>query len=52
MRNASGYSFSDRVMDPTEKRGILIDDGEPDVRLNGESSNANYESRTEAEEPH
>ena len=42
--------FSRNVMDPAEKRGILVDYGEQDVRLNGESSNANYESRAQAEE--
>ncbi len=42
--------FSRNVMDPAEKRGILIDYGEQDVRLNGESSYANYESREQAEE--
>jgi hypothetical protein len=42
--------FSRNVMDPAEKRGILIDYGEQDVRLNGESSSANYASRAEAEE--
>ena len=42
--------FSRNVMDPAEARGILIDYGEQDVRLNGESSFANYETRQEAEE--
>jgi hypothetical protein len=42
--------FSGNVMDPAERRGILIDYGEQDVRLNGESSRANYETRAEAEE--
>lgn len=42
--------FSRNVMDPAEKRGILIDYGEQDVRLNGESSYANYTSREQAEE--
>ena len=42
--------FSRNVMDPAEKRGILIDYGEQDVRLNGESSFANYETREEAEQ--
>ena len=41
--------FSRNVMDPAETRGILIDYGEQDVRLNGESSYANYETREEAE---
>ncbi len=41
--------FSRNVMDPAEARGILIDYGEQDVRLNGESSYANYETREEAE---
>jgi hypothetical protein len=42
--------FSRSVMDPAEKRGILIDYGEQDVLLNGEAANANYESRAQAEE--
>jgi hypothetical protein len=42
--------FSRNVMDPAEKRGILIDYGEQDVRLNGETSYANYEARAQAEE--
>jgi len=42
--------FSKNVMDPAEKRGIAIDYGEQDVRLNGESSYANYATRAEAEE--
>lgn len=42
--------FSRNVMDPAEKRGIAIDYGEQDVRLNGESSFANYATREEAEE--
>ena len=42
--------FSHNVMDPAEKRGILIDYGEQDVRLNGETSRANYATRAEAEE--
>jgi hypothetical protein len=42
--------FSRNVMDPAEKRGILIDYGELDVRVNGESSYANYESREKADE--
>lgn len=42
--------FSSNVMDPAEKRGILIDYGEQDVRLNGESSYANYASKAEADE--
>jgi hypothetical protein len=42
--------FSRNVMDPAEARGIVIDYGEQDVRLNGESSFANYATRAEAEE--
>jgi len=42
--------FSRHVMDPAEKRGIIIDYGEQDVRLNGETSYANYATRAEAEE--
>src|ERR1035437_8269581 len=41
---------SRNVMDPAEKRGILIDYGEQDVRVNGEVSVANYATRAEAEE--
>jgi hypothetical protein len=41
--------FSHNVMDPAEARGIAIDYGEQDVRLDGESSYANYETRAEAE---
>ena len=44
--------FSRNVMDPFEARGCSLDYGEQDVRLNGESSYANYESREEAEEAH
>ena len=42
--------FSRNVMDPFEARGFALDYGEQDVRLNGESSYANYESREQAEE--
>jgi len=42
--------FSRNVMDPAETRGILVDYGEQDVRLNGEVSYANYETRAEAED--
>ena len=42
--------FSRNVMDPFEARGFALDYGEQDVRLNGESSYANYESRERAEE--
>lgn len=42
--------FSRNVMDPAEARGIVIDYGEQDVRLNGESSFANFATRAEAEE--
>ena len=42
--------FSRHVMDPAEKRGIIIDYGEQDVRLNGETSYANYATRAEADE--
>ena len=41
--------FSRNVMDPAEARGVLIDYGEQDVRLNGEVSQANYETRAKAE---
>ena len=42
--------FSRNVMDPAEKRGILVDYGEQDVRVNGETSYANHETREQAEE--
>lgn len=42
--------FSRNVMDPAEKRGILIDYGEQDVKLNGDVSYANYATRAEADE--
>jgi hypothetical protein len=41
--------FSRQVMDPFEARGFSLDYGEQDVRMNGETSRANYESRDEAE---
>ena len=45
--------FSHNVMDPFEARGGLsLDYGEQDVKLNGESSYANYETREEAEAQH
>jgi hypothetical protein len=42
--------FSRNVMDPFEARGFSLDYGEQDVRLNGEVSEANYETRAQAEE--
>jgi len=42
--------FSRNVMDPFEARGFSLDYGEQDVRLNGETSYANYETREQAEE--
>ena len=42
--------FSRNVMDPFEARGFSLDYGDQDVRLNGESSYANYETRERAEE--
>ncbi|MEA2203317.1 MAG: hypothetical protein QOE77_93 [Blastocatellia bacterium] len=42
--------FSRNVMDPAEKRGIGIDYGEQDVRVNSETSRSNYETRQQAEE--
>ena len=42
--------FSRNVMDPFEARGFSLDYGEQDVRLNGEVSRANYETRAEAED--
>lgn len=41
--------FSRNVMDPFEARGFSLDYGEQDVRLNGETSYANYETREQAE---
>jgi hypothetical protein len=42
--------FSRNVMDPFEARGFSLDYGEQDVRLNGETSYANYETREQAVE--
>jgi len=42
--------FSRNVMDPFEAGGFSLDYDEQDVRLNGEVSRANYETRAEAEE--
>jgi hypothetical protein len=42
--------FSRNVMDPFEARGFSLDYGEQDVRLNGETSSANYETKAEADE--
>lgn len=42
--------FSRNVMHPFEARGYSLDYGEQDVRLNGEVSQANYETRAEADE--
>lgn len=42
--------FSRNIMEPFESRGFALDYGEDDVRLNGETSYANYETRAEAEE--
>jgi hypothetical protein len=42
--------FSRNVMDPFEARGFSLDYGEQDVRLNGESSYANYVTRQEADD--
>ena len=42
--------FSRNVMDPFEARGFSLDYGDQDVRLNGETSRANYETKAEAEE--
>ncbi len=42
--------FSRNIMDPFEARGFSLDYGEQDVRLNGESSQANYGTRAKAEE--
>lgn len=42
--------FSRNVMDPFEARGFSLDYGEQDVRINGETSRMNYETKAEAEE--
>lgn len=42
-------SFSRNVMDPFEARGFSLDYGEQDVRLSGETSKANYETKEEAD---
>ncbi len=41
--------FSRNVMDPFEARGFSLDYGDEDVRICGETSRANYETRAEAE---
>jgi hypothetical protein len=40
--------FSRNVMDPFEARGFSLDYGEQDVKVCGETSKANYETRAEA----
>jgi len=40
--------FSRNVMDPFEARGFSLDYGDEDVRICGETSRANYETRAEA----
>ena len=42
--------FSRNVMDPFEARGFSLDYGDEDVRVCGENSRANYETRAEADE--
>jgi hypothetical protein len=42
--------FNHNVIDPVEARGIALDYDDEGVRLNGETSVANYESKAEAEE--
>jgi hypothetical protein len=42
--------FSRNVMDPFEARGFSLDYGQQDVRLNGETSKADYETKAQAEE--
>ncbi len=42
--------FSRNVMDPFEARGFSLDYGEQDVRICGETSRANYETKAEADE--
>src|SRR5690349_17286393 len=41
--------FSRNVMDPFEARGFSLDYGEQDVRICGETSRANYETKAEAD---
>lgn len=41
--------FARHVMDPVEARGIVLDFSEQDVRMNGETSYTNYETKAEAE---
>ncbi len=41
--------FSRNVMDPFEARGFSLDYGEQDVRVCGETSRANYETKAEAD---
>jgi len=41
--------FSRNVMDPFEARGFSLDYGDEDVRICGETSRANYETKAEAE---
>jgi hypothetical protein len=41
--------FSKNVMDPAEARGIMIDYGEQDLKINGESSIGSYATKAEAE---
>lgn len=42
--------FSSNVMDPFEARGFSLDYGEQDVKVCGETSRADYETRAEAEQ--
>ena len=42
--------FTATVVDPARKRGLTMDFYEQDMRLNGESSTANYATKAEAEE--
>jgi len=42
--------FNGNVMDPAEKRGIVIDYSDDGVKLNGDVSYANYATREEATE--
>ncbi len=42
--------FNENVMNPAEKRGIAIDYDDGGVKLNGDVSYANYETRAEAED--
>ena len=41
--------FAKNVMDPVESRGFALDYSEQDVKMNGDTSYTNYETKAEAE---